>query len=107
MRPWAKFWLRVCQLVFILYAINFALFVGNAINFGGDALNGYTKDGRYFLSMYGKPTEVTRDVFEYSRRHAISVLASCPIAFAAAGFSYWLRKHTVPTITTGGMPMLM
>jgi hypothetical protein len=95
LHPWARFWLRVCQVVFTLFAINFLLFVGSAINLGGDAFNGYTRDGRYFLGMYGKYTEVTQEVFESSRRHAISVFVSGAITFVAAVWSQWLRKQTV------------
>lgn len=40
---------------------------------GGDAVNGKAEGGKYFVANHGKYTEVSRETFEYSRRHVYSV----------------------------------
>ena len=62
--------------VFYLAAVNFLSFVSISIYLGGDALNGYTKDGHYFVSSHGWHTEVSRAVWIYSYCHAISVFVT-------------------------------
>jgi hypothetical protein len=56
--------------------VNFIVFCAGALFLGGDALNGRVEEGRYYLSMYGRLTEVTHGVYTYSRWHAISVILS-------------------------------
>jgi hypothetical protein len=46
----------------------------------GDALYGHTEDGRFFLSNHGKLTEVSHAVFVYSKLHALSAIATVPLA---------------------------
>ena len=67
--PWMK-------AIAILWFTNFIAFTTIAMYLGGDAINGYVKDGHYFLSMHGGAVEVSRDVFTYSRWHAIVTIAS-------------------------------
>jgi hypothetical protein len=59
--------------VFYLAILNFACFVIIGLYLGGDALNGYAKDGHYFLDSHGRLTEVSSGVWTYSYYHAISV----------------------------------
>jgi hypothetical protein len=47
---------------------------------GGDASSGHESAGRYFLGSHGIFTEVSKLVFQYSRIHTISMLASIPLA---------------------------
>jgi hypothetical protein len=48
--------------------------------FGGDALNGHTENGRYFLSDHGGLTEVSAAVFTFSWWHHASLFAMIPLA---------------------------
>jgi len=62
---------------------NFAVFFIVALTLGGDAINGKAEGGRYFLANHGKLTEVSREIYDYSRYHAISLFITHPIAFLA------------------------
>jgi hypothetical protein len=62
---------KICNAVQIIAAINFFSFAIIAIIIGGDALNGYTQGGRYFIGQNGY--EVSYPVFLYSKIHAYSV----------------------------------
>jgi hypothetical protein len=64
-------WLKILVFVAIL---NFFAFCGVAGYLGGDALNGYASEGHYFLKWRSNYTEVSPDVFAYSKWHAISVI---------------------------------
>jgi len=70
---------------------NFFAFVFIALYIGGDAINGHVTDGHYFLANHGKYTEVTYNVFLYSRIHAISVIFTHSVCMLVCGFAY-LRK---------------
>ena len=63
--------------------LNFASFVIIAVHLGGDALNGKVENGRYFLSNHGRLTEVSADVFSYSRWHAESVFVTHALGMCA------------------------
>jgi hypothetical protein len=58
--------------VFVLAFVNFASFWFIAVYIGGDAINGYAKDGHYFLASHGRFTEVSSAVWTYSYYHTIS-----------------------------------
>ena len=66
-------WMKAIAL---LWFTNFFAFTAIAMYLGGDAINGYVKDGHYFLAMHGHAVEVSRDMFTYSKWHAIVTLAS-------------------------------
>lgn len=52
---------------------NFICFFAVAIYLGGDALNGKSDNGHFFLSNHGKLTEVSEAVYRYSQLHGLSV----------------------------------
>ena len=60
----SRFWLRA---LFIIGVANFLAFVLIAAAIGGDALNGFVKQGHYFLLNHGVVTEVSQSVFTYSK----------------------------------------
>ena len=60
--------------------LNFLAFGIIATYLGGDAVNGRSENGRYFLSNHGKETEVSQGVFNYSRIHVYSVWITHPLA---------------------------
>ena len=69
---------------FIFAFVNFAVFISIDIYLGGDALNGYAKDGHYFLGSHGAYTEVSRFVWTYSYWHTISVIVGHGSVFLLA-----------------------
>jgi hypothetical protein len=84
--PWLVYALGV------IAAINFAAFVVGAIYLGGDAVNGHEAAGRYFLSMHGKLTEVSRGVFEYSLWHTCSVFVTHGLAILVGLICFRMAK---------------
>ena len=74
----------------LLGVLNFVAFWAIAVALGGDAINGKVEGGRYLLMNNGRYTEVSREVWNYSRIHTISVFVTFPLIFvggalAAAG----------------------
>ena len=81
-------------LALVLGIVNFAAFVLISLWIGGDALNGHTLNGHYFLSNHGQLTETTRVVFLYSEIHACSLFLSGPITLiGAAIFRQWKKQN--------------
>ena len=76
---------RVVKAIAFVGVINFSLFVAGSFYLGGDALNGYRRDGHYFLGMHsnGPFTEVSRPVFLYSEWHAGFLIGTFAIFLAA------------------------
>ena len=70
---------RVLQIFNIVATTNFLSFwvVAGLI---GDAINGHTADGRYFLKSHSGLTEVSHAVFIYSWLHALSVVVTVILA---------------------------
>jgi len=75
---------------------NFFWFLLESMSIGGDALNGYARDGHYFVASHGTYTEVAEATWTWSRMHALSVFVTHPLGIAA-GFVF---------ILTGG-PLLL
>jgi hypothetical protein len=64
----------------ILCGLNFVVFCIVAIAIGGDAINGKTVGGHFYLASHGKLTEVSEAVFTYSRWHVFSLIVTHPLA---------------------------
>ena len=81
----------VAALLAIWCLADFATFVIGIFVIGGDAFNGYSEGGYYFVCMHGHAVchEVGRALFEYSRLHAISLFISFPIALLLG----WLARQ--------------
>ena len=69
---------------------NFVWFFAESSQLGGDALNGYSREGHYFVSSHGSYTEVDRAAWEWSRAHAISVFITHPAALLGM---FYLGRH--------------
>lgn len=61
---------------------NFLLFMIMNIIVGGDALNGFEKDGEYFVSDQGKYTQVDIFTWYLSRTLGLGALVFIPVAIA-------------------------
>ena len=64
----------------VIGVLNFGAFFVVSMCLGGDAINGKEENGHYYLTAHGTQTEVSREVFVYSRYHAISVFITHPLA---------------------------
>jgi hypothetical protein len=74
----------LCKWAVGIALFNFLLFWVAAVYLGGDAVNGKTDKGRFFLMSHGRYTEVSADLFTYSKWHAYSLWLTHPLAFVAA-----------------------
>lgn len=79
--------------------VNFFWFFAESAALGGDALNGYARDGRYFLGSHGTYTEVAQTVWAWSRTHGTSIFVTHPLAMAGGG--YLLIHFVFPGMMVG------
>ena len=74
--------------IFVTYGFavgaNFLVFWTGAVALGGDAANGYSSAGRYFLCAHGGCREVSKALFTYSWWHAAITMASFAMLLVAA-----------------------
>jgi hypothetical protein len=84
--------LSIVRAIAAVTAVNFIAFLAMIFYLGGDALNGYVRDGHYFLGLHsnGPFTEVSPAVFSYSRWHALSVIMSFGFILVA---EFWRRRR--------------
>jgi len=83
----------VLRVLVVVAMVNFFSFVAIASANGGDAINGYKRDGRYFVCQHGGCTEVSRNFWWYSYWHCISMWITHGSALIA-GFIYVGRRVT-------------
>jgi len=76
--------------------LNFLWFVAESQALGGDALNGYARDGRWFVGSHGTYTEVTRDAWEWSLAHGRSMLFTHVLGML--GLGYVVIRHVIPEL---------
>src|SRR5687767_11338873 len=72
--------------VFVVGFASCAIFFTVSVAIGGDAVRGRVEGDRYYVSSHGRLTEVSAEVWEYSRVHAeitwaTSLLAALALAF--------------------------
>src|SRR4051812_40933401 len=84
-------WLRILAVV---AAVNFFSFVANAQQHGGDAMNGYHRDGHYFVCSHGACTEPSRRFWTYSYYHSIAMWVTQGAVLLGAGLYYISRRGT-------------
>jgi hypothetical protein len=72
---------QIVKVVGWLWILNFAVYALVATWLGGDAINGHAEAGRYYLALHGHSTEVSRDIFEYSRWHTYFLFAHLGAVF--------------------------
>jgi hypothetical protein len=96
-RSWLP-WLALAAVV-IGFA-NFFWFMIESTRLGGDALNGFARDGHYFVVSHGSTTEVDRATWEWSRFHVMSLLVTHPLAMVAG--AYLLLRVVFPLFITSG-----
>jgi hypothetical protein len=85
--------LWLASIVILVGAVNFVWFLGESASIGGDALNGYSAGGQYYVSLHGTFTEVSRETWEWSRAHAMSVLVTQPLAILGMAYVFWRSRE--------------
>ena len=78
---------RLLFRVITLAVVNSFSFYAVTLCLGGDALNGKSGKGIYYLGSYGKTiaVEVSRGVYVYSQIHAISAVIAYAVIFITYG----------------------
>lgn len=70
--------------IFNLRILNFFVFFVFSLIIGGDAGNGFVKDGHYFVTNHGKHTEVSELIWKINKFQADSLFITHPMAIIAA-----------------------
>ncbi|PKO16167.1 MAG: hypothetical protein CVU39_09065 [Chloroflexi bacterium HGW-Chloroflexi-10] len=73
--------------------INFAIYTLIAIIIGGDAVNGYAKDGHYFLRLGGYINEVGYSLFLYSKIHTYILITNYALLFLLIIYYYIVKGN--------------
>lgn len=87
-KPVSHFWDYLSMILVIGWILNFIIFLATAMYLGGDALNGKIENGHYFLGSHGIYTEVSYNVFVYSKIHTIIFLITHSSLFVYIGVGY-------------------
>ncbi len=66
---------------FIIVGLNFLIFWLVAVWLGGDAGNGYSKDGHFFVCAHGACHEVSEAIWNYSYWHSRTALNGILLVF--------------------------
>lgn len=80
---------------------NFFWCLAESMRLGGDGLNGYVRDGHYYVSEHGVDTEVSRSEWKMSRTHALSVFLTHPLALL--GMAYLLTRYVYSSVAYGDL----
>ncbi|HEY7092989.1 MAG TPA: hypothetical protein VH393_07410, partial [Ktedonobacterales bacterium] len=83
-------------LITFLWAANFLWTMSLSAQYGGGALNGFVRGGRYYLSQHGTYTEVSQAIWERIRLHELGIWLGVP--FVVASFSYLLFSLAFPAV---------
>jgi hypothetical protein len=67
---------------------NFAVFVLVSACIGGDAINGYVSDGRFFVCAHGRCAQVSPSVWHYSYWHALVTIGLMLLVVAETLYFY-------------------
>jgi hypothetical protein len=86
--------LRLCKTIFVIAMVNFAAFFLESMYFGGDAINGMIREGRYYLGSHGKYKEVSEAIFVFSKWHVYSFWCTHLLAMLAGAWFLALRSRT-------------
>jgi hypothetical protein len=71
-----KLYGRICLALVVVAVVNFISYSVVGAMIGGEALNGKSDGGHYFLFDHGKLTEVSHAVFIYSWIHGASMFVT-------------------------------
>jgi hypothetical protein len=82
-------WLKVITVIALINVLSFTVI---SFYLGGDALFGKEEQGLFYLYSHGHYTEVPEKVFEYSKFHVYSVLATNLLAIILWGIFALRRK---------------
>jgi len=88
MTGWRSRFYRLGIILFFGGGLNFAIFAMECVLIGGDAAtHGSIIDGRYYVrsQAHGQYKEVSKQVYNFNRYHAISLFVTHPLAIIGGG----------------------
>ena len=89
---WSEYPLWMRMLV-IIAVINFFTFISVDIYSGGSAMNGYQKDGLYYIGSHGSYRQVSKAFWTYSYIHGITMWITHLSVFAGAALILNLKRY--------------
>jgi hypothetical protein len=94
-------WLRpvalsLAALITLLWGVNFLWTLSLSAQYGGGALNGFVRDGRYYLAQHGSNTEVSQAIWEQIRVHELGIWLGVP--FVVVSYGYLLFTFAFPAV---------
>jgi hypothetical protein len=81
------------SLVIIGFA-NFISFLNEEEHLGGDAINGYSKDGHFYVTSHGKSKEISEADWNHNKKHSISVIVTHPLLMLS--MAYLMFQYLFP-----------
>jgi hypothetical protein len=92
--------------VIVVGFVNFFAFIAISSALGGDALNGYARDGHYYVASHGSYTEVSQTVWTLNRIHALLTMLSWPaVMLAMASWCFATRSRSPWGVARAGRTM--
>ncbi len=73
-------------LVVLAGAMNFLWVLGANSKYGGGAMDGYVRDGHYYLAQHGTYTEVSKAIWQSILPHEQALFFGFPFVFACFGY---------------------
>ena len=80
---------RVISPTAFIALVNFFAFLLISTYLGGDAINGYTAHGDFFVCGHGLCRRVTSSVWHYSYCHAIATIGLMLLTLAETAYFRW------------------
>lgn len=84
---------RVIYPTAVIALVNFTAFLVVSAHLGGDALNGYIRDGHFFLCAHGICTQVNSRLWHYSYYHAVATI--CLMLLVVIEMAYFCRSGDI------------
>lgn len=87
MSKWEKIYEGVFYAIIVVIVLSILLMIGSSIVLGGDATNGYHKDGKYYVYnrdrfMQSQYIEVSRKAWYFNKHITMLVVGLAPVAVA-------------------------
>jgi hypothetical protein len=88
--------LSLAALITLLWGVNFLWTLSLSAQYGGGALNGFVRNGRYYHTQHGTYSEVGQAIWEQIRLHELGIWLGLP--FVVVSFGYLLFTFAFPAV---------